>query len=555
MEMKWFDLLNPLSVVFDLAGKAPLGRSRQVAYLAARIALEYGLDAQVARLLYFAGLLHDLGRIAPPAEDGRMACPTNHPIASAIWIKALHLDPWIEVFVSQHRENWDGTGFPFGLQGNQISIGGRILHAAWTAVTIAEEAGPEGPLVCKLRRIQRLRVRAGSELDPEVVAALERLLQRADVVFDVFGPYRLITLLNLRPAGDLVMEKEDVLAVARLLGALSDRRRNVPGHSERVAMWSVQLGRRIGLSASDLFFLEIAAYVHDMGYLVLNSDLALPPDLLRVEKEREHLHPYFTRTFLQGIRGLEAPAVWAGQHHERLDGSGFPEGVVGEALTTGARILQVADFVADHEEEGEENGKRGRDGKERLISLLRAEEDAGRLDPAVCRAAADILQAGMPPLGPGPENMTDKERGMKMNKILFATDGSEASKKAQNVVAEFLAKWTEAELIVLYVSQTVPYYYEATPDLLASLSQYEESWAKQIEQAVLDAFQDYRGRVRFKHLVGHPPTAICELAEEENVDLIVVGSHGRGAIDRVLLGSVSHAVLNRAKRPVLVVKA
>ncbi|MDI3256834.1 MAG: universal stress protein [Kyrpidia sp.] len=141
-----------------------------------------------------------------------------------------------------------------------------------------------------------------------------------------------------------------------------------------------------------------------------------------------------------------------------------------------------------------------------------------------------------------------------MKKILFATDGSEASKKAQEVVGEMLGKWTEAALTVLYVSQTVPYYYEATPDLLANLSHYEESWAKQVEQTVMDAFKEYRNRVQFKHLVGHPATAICDLADEENADLIVVGSHGRGTIDRVLLGSVSHGVLNRAKHSVLVVR-
>lgn len=57
------------------------------------------------------------------------------------------------------------------------------------------------------------------------------------------------------------------------------------------------------------------------------------------------------------------------------------------------------------------------------------------------------------------------------------------------------------------------------------------------------------------HHTGHPSITICEVAKEVQADLIVVGSHGRGFIDRALLGSVAHGVLHRSHIPVLIAMA
>lgn len=557
--MKWFDLLNPLSIAFDFGSKAPPGRARRVAYLAARLALEAGLGVYGARLLYFSGLLHDIGLIGPP-DGGRAAfAKERHPIASAGWIKSLPLDPWVQVYVSQHHENWDGSGFPFGLRGREISLGGRILRLACAAVEEAERRdGADASRLGEESRIWAHRL-AGAEFDPDVVAVYDRLLNRVDVVLDLFGPFYTIAASARRPAGDLGMGREEVMAVARLLGRLADNRRFRPGHAEMVARWSRRLGEAVGLNERDLFSLEVAAYVHDVGYLVLPEEEIRAASRSGAESPTCRTHPYFSQILLQGIQGLEAASLWAGQHHERLDGSGYPAGLSDQALPTGARILQVAHFLAEWQEGGTSPAPEAGESGNGLAAALNREAESGRLDAGLCRAALRICEgeSGFRPgtVGAAFPAVQNGRRGVvAMKRMLFATDGSEASQKAQEMVKEFFYKWPETELVVLYVSQTVPYYYEATPDLLANLSEHEEAWARQIENNIREAIPDGHDRIRFKHLVGHPATAICEVAEEENVDLIIVGSHGRSAIDRMLLGSVSHGVLNRAKRPVLVVK-
>lgn len=56
--------------------------------------------------------------------------------------------------------------------------------------------------------------------------------------------------------------------------------------------------------------------------------------------------------------------------------------------------------------------------------------------------------------------------------------------------------------------------------------------------------------MHFIHATGHASTSICQVAEEKDVDLIIVGNHGRDLFDRALLGSVAHGVLNRSELPV-----
>lgn len=139
-----------------------------------------------------------------------------------------------------------------------------------------------------------------------------------------------------------------------------------------------------------------------------------------------------------------------------------------------------------------------------------------------------------------------------MRRILYATDGSKSAEKAGRMVATIMHGFPDAELIVLYVTTELAYPYDfGTQDYMDAEKGHAEDIEADVRENIL---KDFAMRMRFRYEVGRPPISICEVAEEENVDLIVVGSHGHGAIDRLFLGSVSNAVLQRCKRPILVVK-
>jgi nucleotide-binding universal stress UspA family protein len=136
-------------------------------------------------------------------------------------------------------------------------------------------------------------------------------------------------------------------------------------------------------------------------------------------------------------------------------------------------------------------------------------------------------------------------------RILVPTDGSEFAKKAQ-LHALFLAKVSNAEIIALSVSEN---------HFINGISITEE--VEQLNQILKDRceedlkeFEDMNNEgVKISSVIkeGSPANVISDVAIEEDVDLIVIGSSGKSGFDRFILGSVSDKVVNAAKCPVLVV--
>ncbi|MBR5954125.1 MAG: universal stress protein [Methanobrevibacter sp.] len=136
-------------------------------------------------------------------------------------------------------------------------------------------------------------------------------------------------------------------------------------------------------------------------------------------------------------------------------------------------------------------------------------------------------------------------------RILVPTDGSEFAKKAQ-LHALFLAKVSNAEIIALSVSEN---------HFINGISMTEE--VEQLNQILKDRceedlkeFEDMNNEgVKISSVIkeGSPANVILDVAAEEDVDLIVIGSSGKSGFDRFILGSVSDKVVNAAKCPVLVV--
>lgn len=143
---------------------------------------------------------------------------------------------------------------------------------------------------------------------------------------------------------------------------------------------------------------------------------------------------------------------------------------------------------------------------------------------------------------------------IKITKILCPTDFSEASQNALRYAIEF-ARSANAQIILLHVAQ-MPV---VTTEAAISYSAVEEKQVLDMAQQELDAIVQKlpSGSTNiFKSLiVGTPDEVILQEAAENNVDIIIIGTQGKTGIKRLLLGSITEAVLRKAVCPVLVVKA
>jgi nucleotide-binding universal stress UspA family protein len=148
------------------------------------------------------------------------------------------------------------------------------------------------------------------------------------------------------------------------------------------------------------------------------------------------------------------------------------------------------------------------------------------------------------------ENIESKPQ----RKILIATDGSETAKEAADFAVEMVG-CSGAKVYALYVVDTTPYRSVSldkiwSDEVLAEHEKEGREATSYIENIGKAAGMEVESRV----LEGHPVDKIITFAEDNEVDMIVVGSLGKGGYERFVLGSVSEKIVRHAKVPVLVVR-
>jgi HD-GYP domain-containing protein (c-di-GMP phosphodiesterase class II) len=129
-----------------------------------------------------------------------------------------------------------------------------------------------------------------------------------------------------------------------LVASLDARDEYTKGHSERVRLYSTEIARELGFGKNELSRLQLSAILHDIGKIgVPDSILNKPGNLLPEEYEIIKRHPVIGYEILKYVEDFEDVREGVKYHHERFDGSGYPEGLKGNEIPTFARIIAIAD--------------------------------------------------------------------------------------------------------------------------------------------------------------------------------------------------------------------
>ncbi len=185
-----------------------------------------------------------------------------------------------------------------------------------------------------------IAVNKRSHTDPS--AAVEPF-RRSDAA--ILMPFAALFELQLRSSRRFQELKELMVGLARSLTATVDAKdSHTYGHSERVARIAIEIGREMGLQEDELSDIYLAGLLHDVGKIGIRDDVLLKPGPLTAE-EYDHVKQHVIIGYrilaeLHPLRNL-LPAVL--HHHERWDGTGYPEGLAGDNIPMLARILAVAD--------------------------------------------------------------------------------------------------------------------------------------------------------------------------------------------------------------------
>jgi putative nucleotidyltransferase with HDIG domain len=184
-------MVDAVSRIVEYRDPYTMGHERHVGLLAAAIAEDMGLESRIVEGIRVGGFLHDVGKIAVPAE--LLAKPTRltevefriiktHPIVGHDILSRIEF-PWpVADMTLQHHERLDGSGYPHGLTDDEIILEARILAVA-DVVEAMRSHRPYRPAIGADRALEEIEKGAGRIYDARVVAACVRLLREGRFQF------------------------------------------------------------------------------------------------------------------------------------------------------------------------------------------------------------------------------------------------------------------------------------------------------------------------------------------------------------------------------------
>lgn len=369
----------------DLVGIDDVLHGRRVAILAVECAKQLGWDQASQQLLFEAGLLHDLGVSSTRVhrtlvneldwEGADFHCEKGHrllhdfsPLAQLAPIVRYHHSHWTDLQQS-------GIDPYLARHANLIYLADRV------DVTAAPYYSDDSLLLHVQEICNRISRYRGVFFAPELVDAF-LAAARTEAFWLILNPDFIPQyVIDMGHYGrkqyiDLVDLKKLALVIAEIIDAKSHF---TTEHSLGVARLARFIAEQVGIRGNRLDLLEVAALLHDIGKLQIPDEvLESRHKLSLLERAQIKKHSFATYQILKRVSGLEELARWASQHHESLDGNGYPFHMMADDLPMEARIIKIADI---YQALAQNRPYRPPLPATEILSLLRQMQEDHEIDP------------------------------------------------------------------------------------------------------------------------------------------------------------------------------
>ncbi len=393
MKLNLDDLGIALSHTLDFMEIDFLGgvsnHSKRVAYMAQRLARRAGLGEDAVFDLVALAILHDNGigvafqrkaeADSAGAGMGRFDTGAAHCIAGQENLEGYPFLTGVGSALKHHHENWDGSGF-FSLAGEEIPLLSRIIRLA-DMVELTHRVGT-ADFAGKEKIYAWLAAKSGTLFDPALVEAFRAEAASPAFWLDLSDEYVGVSLRRAVPRRDREMTLDEVRSVTALFSRIVDSKsRFTRMHSSELSERASFMADRYGFDASLKTRFIIAADLHDVGKLMVpNEILEKPGKLDPPELDVIQRHTYFTRVSLESIAGFDEIVEWASNHHEKLDGSGYPYGKGAGSLDFNSRLLACLDI---YQALTEDRPYRAPMPHEKAVSIMSRMAADGKIDAGI----------------------------------------------------------------------------------------------------------------------------------------------------------------------------
>jgi len=376
-----------LSNALDLVGVTNVFHGRRVAYMSNLCAAELGWDKSILDQLFEASILHDCGvsqtNVHSKLTQLQWEEESNHCVVGAELLKKSPYLNHLSEIVRYHHTHWDKLqtlDIPehIKLCANCIYMVDRV-----DVLTLTSAAGKSNVLLGSpetLATINRLR---GNWFAPQLVDALNKVASHESFwlgLEQVEDNATAEAWVAAEQTQSVPFEK--LKELTQIFSSIVDAKSPFTHeHSEGVARLSRYIAELFELSDAQCDKIEVAGLLHDIGKLRTPDDyLEKPSKLNEDEFAMLRRHSYDTFNILKKISGFEDIALWAGQHHERINGTGYPSHLSEKEISLEARIISVADVF---QALAQKRSYRDPLNPDEIMSVLTKMTDEGALDGTV----------------------------------------------------------------------------------------------------------------------------------------------------------------------------
>jgi putative nucleotidyltransferase with HDIG domain len=292
-----------------------------------------GLESGLAeRFRAIVNIMRHGGEISRELIEAR--CHRGAEIAAK-----MRFSPRVCEAIQNLDEHWDGSGKPEGKFRRDIPQASQIALLAQVADVFHQTNGRDAA-------IKEINNRRGTWFDADLVEVFNALSDAEEFWAKLASPRLRQDVLTLEPTNEVRLVDDTYLdqiatAFAQVIDSKSPFTR---GHSERVAVFTDLIAEELGHSGEQRAWLRRAALLHDIGKLaVSNSILDKAGPLSDEEFAIIKMHPVYSHEILSGIAAFNRIAPIARGHHEKLNGKGYPDGLLDSGISLETRIVTVAD--------------------------------------------------------------------------------------------------------------------------------------------------------------------------------------------------------------------
>lgn len=374
------ELVSSLSTLMDQTIAPLRDHHRRTAIVAFHIADQLDLTWQQRHDLIFASAIHDIGAFSVMEQQVLHDLSFEsqyinlHARAAYLLLKEFsYFDSIAEILRYHHAylnnsTEVDRSVIPYEALIMQVADQAAILSV--DSLNILDESAGI---------INEIIQQSGIMFLPEIVEAFNRAAEKENFWLDIKNMTLNSLFTDHLKLDNLHIKSSELMGLVNLFRRIIDFRSEVTStHTAGVVVVAAELARFHGREEETINKIKIAGYLHDIGKLIVPSEiLEKPGKLTPQEFNIIRTHSYFTYEFLNGMSIFKDIRDWASQHHERLNGRGYPFHENSKTLPFESRAIAVADvFTALTEDRPYRKGVSGKD----AMLVLDVDVQKGELD-------------------------------------------------------------------------------------------------------------------------------------------------------------------------------